>query len=1298
MKRIADIASLTAILFCAGALFWLFSPPVTADRHGFAVGATHTVHFGAPSEDVADTEVNDQLRDWVLYAVLEASGLDSDALRKTLYDVPAVRAGFNLPVAAFEFGETRYRVIGSKGTVVALLPRGRGDRQDQLAQIADAAFTTVGTRPRAVQVYEYSLDPAELTGTVTRLPDIPGDRLFTQEYQFTEKAIHSVEDLERFLAAADDVSSIQVKDGVLHLSGRRTGLRTGRMRTEDVAALWQSEKALEDDKRKIEEFDSRWQNENYLESVAEEEYKKQLAAIPAGDSIDSIGTPDKRDSVFDFGGLNSDTTTDSATNLHRFDSTSELGRKYPELSRTYPGLGATLGNRATGGAAARAELERRFKDREYLKALLQKKHDAEATELRRNLSSKGSEGIPQGSGFSLDPSFDYAKLEQVFDELQGFLRLDPTVNLADIGEHIRNKQEGPFLDALYKAQSSGNLLGQLGVQLAQSRLQRAKFQHARYDGRLAGTEDGMVLFYTDLLAKLWALDYFERAPEEQVRGFVPLLKISVSPIYEQESIELSGTRLWFGPRDSGFSKLKDGLAFSRIATRVYAASSNTLQPGKEAEANAASARFLGWWNDHYAQVADYEPQYKRLNEIMKWSAILGWLPSNGGLDQMSYLSSVTVKRDNWFPDWAQQNADLRFRDWKGESSCADVGHRKQKVDFYPKGYLGVETESMPILYSCEQRVDEERVYTISGGVSLGSRAEIENRAGLAESVEAAARRANLEPIQAAGNEAAAFRTTDKIEIRFPLFGKDESAVAEVKAIGKLRGDDVEMKGAPLRIGFRENADGLTVTVSEDGRPMSEVEIRHRPSGDIDIFERQRLQETARSIGRTIGRASGDEQSAIAAVGQRPEVRKAFESGDAIYVETRDTPGTWIRYRPEGKASVNIGDSVDMRMGFAGKQGSSRWNVTYVDVATANREIAAGGRYLVAEDVAGERQGVAFSVTGRGPPPPPGKKIITDFGDQPPSKRDVIAAAGGGGGRGRGGAGNPSGDGGSGGGPGGDSEASFGPDAVAFKAVHDPDHLLAWIEAKRSLQLKRADELVAQGKFEEAARELDDLVSIMPNDPDVLMRRAIAKAGSSAKDRAAAAAALKLDEKRMPEFAERLDAAALHFTDRQAEDAEAMLKGVAAKSKGRNARFYIDRDNVVRVEVALLDARRGTVAAASTDDLRYTFATVDTGASGSAAGTIPPPSKPLEIHDDVIAHFAPDRIYDQTSGHRYERVNSRPVRAANGGGPPRPPTYFRALWNTSSDCDSLRKEERARRPECRDTVVVDGGQTTTRAAL
>jgi hypothetical protein len=68
----------------------------------------------------------------------------------------------------------------------------REDVQHQLAQIVDAAFSTVGMRPHAVQVYEYSLDPAKLTGTVSRLPDISGNRLFTQECRFMEKPIYSL--------------------------------------------------------------------------------------------------------------------------------------------------------------------------------------------------------------------------------------------------------------------------------------------------------------------------------------------------------------------------------------------------------------------------------------------------------------------------------------------------------------------------------------------------------------------------------------------------------------------------------------------------------------------------------------------------------------------------------------------------------------------------------------------------------------------------------------------------------------------------------------------------------------------------------------------------------------------------------------------------------------------------------------------------------------------------------------------------------------------------------------------------
>jgi len=737
MKRIANIVSLATIVACIGAWLWMFRAPAEGPASGFKVGAARTVHFGAPPEESSDMDPSDQLRDWLLYAVLEESGLDNAALRKVLYDVPAERTGFTAPVGAFEYGETRFRILGGDGTVLALVPKDNGRRKDQLAQIADAARTSLGAPPRVVEVYEYSVDPAELTGTVTRLPNIRGETLFTAEYGFTEKTLASAADLESFLATADDVSAVEFKDGILRVSGRNTGLKSGRMRLEDVAALWQSEKSLAQDRSRIEDFDRRWQDQNYLESIAEEERKKQLAAVPGGDADDTSTSPSVigKDDILNLYGLNSNANAPPLLNRKKPESIDDLLEKYRARSEAKSRLGA-----GTVSSPGRAAVEQRFKDKDYVQDLLQKRHDAEEEELRKSLSSKGSAGIPQGSGFSLDPSFDYKKLEAIFDEVKGMFAKDELENIRD---HIQKKDEGPFLDAIYKVeQDKSQPMGRLFGKLAEQELQKAKFQHARYDGKLAGTEDGMVLFYTDLLAKLWALDYFDRAPEEQVRGVVPLLKVSVSPIYKEEERELSGTRLWFGPRDSGYSKVSNGLAFSRVATRVYAASSNTLEPGKEAEANASSSRFLGWWNDHYAQVAEFEPQYKRLNEIMKWSVILGWLPGADSLDRMSYLSGVAVKRDNWFPDWAQHNSELRFRDWTRDSKCDGGG--RQKVEFYAKGYLGVDTESMPILYSCKW---DGQAY--SGGVSLGSKAEIESRAALAETVDESARRANLEPIAAA---------------------------------------------------------------------------------------------------------------------------------------------------------------------------------------------------------------------------------------------------------------------------------------------------------------------------------------------------------------------------------------------------------------------------------------------------------------------------------------------------------------------------------------------------------------------
>ena len=851
-----------------------------------------------------------------------------------------------------------------------------------------------------------------------------------------------------------------------------------------------------------------------------------------------------------------------------------------------------------------------------------------------------------------------------------------------------------FLDAIYKFEhDTKNSLGEVMRESIQKAISQTKFQHARYDGSLAGTEDGMVLFYTDLLAKLWALDYFDRAPESQVPGFVSLLKVSVSPIYEKEQRRVIGNQALVRPTWKRLCK-RQQLA-GVFADRDPGVRSLQQHPaaGQGSRANASSSRFLGWWNDHYAQVAEYEPQYKRLNEIMKWSVILGWLQSNGGLDQMSYLGGVEVKRNNWFPDWAQHKPDLKFHDWIRENTCEGGG--KQRVEFYAKGYQGVETESMPILYSCHWALGNYS-HQLSGGVSLGSATEVAGKPALADTVDVAARRADLEPIEAGQNETLAFRNTDKTDFRFLETAKGEPAEVKALASGKLRGTDVEMKGTPIEASFHKSTDELTVDLSANGHPMSELVIRPRlGTTDIDVFDRPKLVESARAVGRSIGRAVGDAENPLASVGARVEVGKAVQAGDTIYVELHTTPGIWIRYAPEGDPQQNIAYGADMRMGFdgggGGKGGSSRWNVSFLDPGEAGKELSRGGRYLVAEDSAGSRPGVAFAVMGHGPPPPPGRRVIVDFGDGPPEKRDVLASLG------------ESHEGEPPHGP-GSGDGSFGPEYVSRKAAEDPNRLLLVIAEDRKASLYRADKLVEQGRFEEARQELDNMAFGMPYDPDVQRLRAIAAVGSHAPDRAAVAAALHVDAARMPDFAAQLDVAAQHVPAGQTEDLRALLVGTAARSRGEEVHYFYRPDGSLGVEVAIpnkrgsvgvevtiLDGQHSAGTAAGTADLRYTFAMQDTVPT-VGVGPIPAASKPLRIEDPVIGQLEPDRIFDPASGFRYDRASAVAPRSGVV------PNRFQTLWNGYSSCNSLSRQERARRPDCRDTVVIDDPRQDNRAAL
>ena len=66
-------------------------------------------------------EVQDQIRDWLLFTVLGASGVPAAVMNEALYDVPPVRRGHSELISALEYGTTRSRSLQNRDAFHLLL-------------------------------------------------------------------------------------------------------------------------------------------------------------------------------------------------------------------------------------------------------------------------------------------------------------------------------------------------------------------------------------------------------------------------------------------------------------------------------------------------------------------------------------------------------------------------------------------------------------------------------------------------------------------------------------------------------------------------------------------------------------------------------------------------------------------------------------------------------------------------------------------------------------------------------------------------------------------------------------------------------------------------------------------------------------------------------------------------------------------------------------------------------------------------------------------------------------------------
>ncbi|MFY4727584.1 hypothetical protein ACOSYY_00825 [Nitrospira sp. BLG_2] len=342
-------------------------------------------------------------------------------------------------------------------------------------------------------------------------------------------------------------------------------------------------------------------------------------------------------------------------------------------------------------------------------------------------------------------------------------------------------------------ETQGSNAAQVRALLAHIR-SRNQFQCARYDGPLQGTRVGMVLFYTDVLAKLWAsVNHHHEAPVRQVHGFLsgPIEGPFLEPLYWEETRERPSTRLWFGTKREAYEGVPDqgeGLNFGHIATRVYSAGSNPLHPGKETTAAERSRRIFNWWDRHFAKVADYEQAYHVQNQVMKWSVITGWMAEQ---DFVSGLNDVKVDHSHRFDEWYAKSEQLRFRKdipfaskerWPNANECLEI---IRSYPFPMAGHLG----------------------TIEGGVSLGSSTSLEPASRIRDNLPTQLRRGSIDYAQSTPDKLSTLKHT---QFEFPT--ADNSIARAVATIS----NEARIRNGPSEL----DIETLTVQVSLEGNTRS----------------------------------------------------------------------------------------------------------------------------------------------------------------------------------------------------------------------------------------------------------------------------------------------------------------------------------------------------------------------------------------------------------------------------------------------------------------------------------------------
>ncbi|HVE83136.1 MAG TPA: hypothetical protein VND93_09835, partial [Myxococcales bacterium] len=556
------------ILMCA-----LAAGAVPAGRHPshppFTAGTTFRVDIGAARRALhalAPDDRPNQVADWAVIGALYRSGLPQDDIRKALYDKVPLRDPALEEVASFDYGPGRH--VNLQNETWLFRPEADPHPAATLGRLADQARLELGSIPRQLAVFTYRSDLPRGQIQVTLQARVPGPSLFRPAAGYVEQDVSTIGELSDWLESVDDVTYVSLLGGgQVRFGGRRfEDHRTPGATLDDLAALAHAQQAIQDDRR------SRPDPARVITLFNQGLDHARSGAL--GKAADALDAADQELSRIDGGGREGAVRAEGGSRASpevlrpRFDA---LRARIDHVREHWEEYAARLAARSKPlppepGFSLDPAWDARPLSRDLANLALHPRDLVrQAVEIARTVEGNPADhdALPieshaavkvaaaawaqtrnLGNARDWQPQLSAAQAAVVRQSTDLWKSGDVEKAGMVIFANVRSWRAGGAVP-----EPSPTVSEDLFGALTEFVMARSQVQCARYDGPLKGTHVGMVLFYTDLMAKVWAsVDYHHSAPVDDVDGFrsEPRISSAVEPIYWPEIERLSSTRLWFG--------------------------------------------------------------------------------------------------------------------------------------------------------------------------------------------------------------------------------------------------------------------------------------------------------------------------------------------------------------------------------------------------------------------------------------------------------------------------------------------------------------------------------------------------------------------------------------------------------------------------------------------------------------------------------------------------------------------------------------------------------------------------------